>query len=34
MKFTDLVTACKLREDGAVVLAGDKVGRIEMVEIK
>jgi WD40 repeat protein len=34
MKFTEVVTACKLREDGSVVLAGDKSGKIELVEIK
>lgn len=33
-KFKETVTAVKLREDGQVFLAGDKMGRIELVEIK
>ena len=33
-RFTEQVTAIKLREDGNVLLAGDKLGKIELVELK
>jgi len=33
-KFTETVTAVKMREDGGIILAGDKQGRIELVELK
>lgn len=32
-RFTEVVTALKLREDGSVFLAGDKLGKIELVEL-
>jgi len=32
-RFTEVVTAIKLREDGQILLAGDKLGKIEMVEL-
>lgn len=33
-RFQETVTAIKLREDGQVIVAGDKMGRIELIEIK
>lgn len=33
-RFEDQITAVKLREDGQVVLAGDKLGNIELIELK
>jgi len=33
-RFTEEVTAIKLREDGALLLAGDKLGKIELIELK
>ena len=32
-RFTEMVTAIKLREDGQILLAGDKLGKIEMIEL-
>ena len=33
-RFTEQITAVKLREDGLVVLVGDKMGKIELIELK
>ena len=33
-RFEDMITAVKLREDGQVVVAGDKLGTIELIELK
>lgn len=33
-RFADQVTAVKLREDGQVILAGDKLGTIQLLELK
>jgi hypothetical protein len=33
-KYTETVTAIKLREDGQVVLSGDRQGNIQLYEIK
>jgi|TARA_B110000285_G_C15043557_1_gene573073 hypothetical protein len=33
-RFTETVTAVKLREDGQVIVAGDRMGKIELIEIK
>lgn len=33
-KFDDLVTAVKLRKDGQIVLCGDKLGKVQLIQIK
>lgn len=33
-RFNDQVTAIKLREDGQVILTGDRLGKIELIELK
>jgi len=33
-RFNEQVTAIKLREDGQVILVGDRLGKIELIELK
>ena len=33
-KFSDAVTALKVREDGGVILTGDKLGEIQLIELQ
>lgn len=32
-KFKDIATAVKLRQDGNIVLCGEKTGRIQLIEL-
>ena len=33
-RFTEAITSIKLRDDGAVLLVGDKAGQITLVELQ